>query len=162
MINPYSTNSLQNTATLIIPTETISHMHMHTTESSTQPYPTEEEILQSWRKITGGVLGALVIILGCTLSIIGIVVVVIHKKGRKASIFDLTTNEAYTQREIRTPLINGHDGDTEAIEYCISDVSKVPMELNAAYMVKSSIKATRNVAYENTCEFSGYEYVNAQ
>ena len=26
----------------------------------------------------------------------------------------------------------------------------------------SPIKATRNVAYENTSEFSGYEYVNAQ
>ena len=79
-------------------------------------------------------------------------------KGRKASIFDLTTNEAYTGRATCTQrLIDDHDGDTEAIECCIlSDVSKVPMELNAAYM------ATRNVAHENTSEFSEYDYVNAQ
>ena len=96
------------------------------------------------------------------MSMLGIVVVVIRRnKRRKATIFDLTTNEAYTGRTTCTQrLIDDHDhGDAEAIEY---DVNKVPMELNAAYMVKSPIKATRNVAYENTSEFSEYDYVNAQ
>ena len=160
MLNPYSTDSAWTTA-LSISTENTSHIHMHTTESSTWPH---QENLQSWRKIVGGVLGSAVIILGCTLSILSIVVVVIRRKGRirKASIFDLTTNEAYTGRATCTQrLIDDHDlGDTEAIEY---DINKVPTELNAAYnMVKSPIKATRNVAYENTSEFSEYDYVNAQ
>ena len=133
MINPYSTDSLWTTA-LSIATENTPHIHVHTTESSTRPH---QENLQSWRKIIGGVLGSAVIILGCTLSILGIVVVVIRRKGRirKASIFDLTTNEAYTGRATCTQrLIDDHDGDTEAIEY---DVNKVPMELNAAYNISN-------------------------
>ena len=87
-----------------------------------------------------------------------IVVVILRKKGRKAS-FDLTTNEAYTERIIQcyTRLID--EGDNEAIEHGTSDVSEVPLEQNAAYMMKSPIVADRNVAYENTNEFYEYNYI---
>ena len=159
ILSPYSTHS--QTTTVTITTENTSQIYMYTTESSTQPQSIEVESLRPQIKIIGGVLGAVVIILGI-LIIIVTVVVILRKKGRKAS-FDLTTNEAYTDRIIQCHARLIDEGDNEAIEHGTADLSKVPLEQNAAYMVKSPIVAARNVAYENTSEFSEYDYIlNAQ
>ena len=156
IINPYSTDSPQTT-TVTITTENTSQTYMYTTESSTQPHPIEVESLQPQMKIIGGVLGAVVVILGI-LIIIVIMVVILCKKGRKAS-FDLTANEAYTERikQCHARLID--EGDNEAIEHGTADFSKVPLKQNAAYVVKSPIVAARNVAYENTSELYEYNYI---
>ena len=97
--------------------------------------------------IIGGVLGAVVII-GILISI-ATVMVIIYKKGQKVS-FDLTTNEAYTERQIhKVHHIDEGDDSYEAIQHGTSDVSDVPLEQNATYIVTSSIVASRNVACES-------------
>lgn len=85
------------------------------------------------------------------------------RKGRKSS-SDLTSNDTYyAERAINAHLLDELlEGDNEAIENTTSDVGNVSLKQNAAYMVKSPIKAARNVAYENTSEFHEYDYINAQ
>ena len=98
-------------------------------------------------------------IIGILISI-ATVMVIIYKKGQKAS-FDLTTNEAYTERKMHeVHHIDEGDDSYEAIQHSTSDVSDVPLEQNAAYTVTSSIVASGNVAYESASEFNEYEYIN--
>ena len=148
------------TAVLTITTENALQNNTYSTENSTWQEPIEVENLRPQIKtIIGGVMGAVVIIVGILITMIIVIVVVnFRKKGRKG-LFDLTTNEAYTERAlIHARLIDeGHNND--AIEVGTSGISEVPMEQNAAYVAKSLIQATRNVAYDNTSESYEYDYI---
>ena len=124
-------------------------------EISTQPPISIEDSLPSQIITIGSVLGVIVIV-GILISIVT-VMVIIYKMGQKAS-FDLTTNEAYSERNIHQVHHTDESDDTyEEIQDGTTDVSSVPLEQNAAYIVTSSISASRNVAYENASE---YEYIN--
>ena len=106
-------------------------------ENSTQPPGISIEGSSQTGVTIAAVLGVIVII-GVLLlgSGIAILLAVLHRKRPQVS----TTN------------LNHTEGRT-------SDASKVPMEQNAAYMVKSPIVATRNVAYQNTSECHEYDYI---
>ena len=108
-------------------------------EISTQP-PIAIESSPPYIKIIGDVLAGIVII-GTAISI-ATVTVILYKKWQKAS-FDLTTNEAYTERDMRDvhhiDYDNEADNTHEAIQHNTSDVNDVPLEQNAAYIVISHL-----------------------
>ena len=100
-----------------------------------------------------------IVIIGTVIST-ATVMVILYKKWQKAS-FDLTTMK-HTQKETCVMPVHHIDYDNEAdntheaIKHSISDVNNIPLEQNAAYIVKSPIMVARNVAYENASKF--YEY----
>lgn len=162
----YSIDSQQTTIVLTITTEAASHNTLYNTYSTETLTSTWQESVDSVvgnlrpqiTTIIGGVLGAVVVIVGILITLIVIVVVNFCKKRRKG-LFDLTTNEAYTERALMHARLIDEDHNNDAIEVGTSNINEVPMEQNAAYVAKSLIQATTNVAYENTSEFYEYDYI---
>ena len=132
--------STQSTATSIIPEKPVTEKEVSDDNKISTQSP---EISIGGTSLMGmtiaavlGVIAIVGVLLGAGIAIL---LAILHRKQHWVPTTNLNHNEA---KERRT-----------------SDASKVSLELNAAYMVKSPIETTRNVAYQNTSECHEYDYI---